>query len=91
VRNIGNETADNLSTTILVTGGILHRININTTCHGGCECDTTLMPNATATRCVRILGLGPIAITVSAKAVNAPEVSATATGFVIGPFVIIKK
>jgi hypothetical protein len=91
VRNIGNETAENLSTTILITGGILHRININVTCQGGCGCNQTLMPNATATRCVKTFGLGPIDITVSAKALNAPEVSATVTGFVIGPFVFIKK
>jgi hypothetical protein len=91
VRNIGNETAYNLSTTILATGGILNRININLTCNGGCGCNTTLMTNKTVTRCARIFGLGPIAITVSAKAVNAPKVSATATGFVIGTFIIIKK
>ncbi|HVQ00841.1 MAG TPA: hypothetical protein VMT57_04955 [Candidatus Thermoplasmatota archaeon] len=91
VRNIGNETAYNLTTTIHITGGILHRINITSTCNGGCGCNTTLTSNSTATRCVRVLGLGSIVITVSAKAVNAPEVTATATGFVIGHFVIINK
>ncbi len=90
VRNIGNETATNLSTTILVTGGFFHRININQTCQGSCGCNTTLLPNARVTRCANLFGLGIITMTFSAKAANAPEVSANATGRIMIFFVIIK-
>jgi len=91
VRNIGNETATNLSTTILATGGFFHRINVNQTCQGGCGCNTTLLPNATVTRCASLFGLGLVGMNFSAKAANALEVSATATGRIIFIFIIIQK
>jgi len=91
VRNIGNETATNLSTTILATGGIFNRINVNQTCQGGCGCNTTLLPNATVTRCASLFGLGLVDMTFSAKAANAPEVSATSTGRILIFFIFIQK
>ena len=90
ITNIGNETATNLSSTISIQGGILHRINVTSTCHGGCGCNTTLNPNKSVERSTRILGFGPIDITASAQAANAQKVEATATGFALGPLVVIK-
>jgi hypothetical protein len=91
VKNIGNDTALNLSTTIHITGGILHKINITQICDDNCGCNQAISPNATETRHADIFAFGPIDITVSTQATNALKITDTATGFVIGPLVIIKK
>ena len=79
---------------IVVKGGFLGRIDVIHICCGCCCCGTTLDPGAIKTESTReagiIFGFGPITITASAAAVNAAEVTSEATGFVIGPIVIIQ-
>ena len=94
VKNIGTEVAENISMIIDVKGGFLGRIDIIQTCSGCSSCGTTLEPGAIKTESTMeagvIFGFGPITIAASAAATNAPEVTLNATGFVIGPIVIVQ-
>ena len=93
IKNIGDYTAENVSSTISVNGGLLSGINLTHTCSGCSECENTLEPGAIKTESTRgaglIFGLGPIEITISTEAKNAEEVSVTENGFVIGPYISI--
>jgi 2-methylaconitate cis-trans-isomerase PrpF len=93
VKNIGTEIAEEIQIAIEVKGGFLGRIDILQVCSGCSSCGTTLDPEAIKTESTKeaglILGIGPITISASASALNAPEVTLDGTGFVIGPFVII--
>jgi len=95
VKNIGNSTAENITMTISVKGGILNRINITKVCNGCGNCSNSIQPNATKTESTleagRIMGFGPIIITASAEALNAARVNKTVNGFVLGFLVIITK
>jgi hypothetical protein len=94
VKNTGNETATNITTVIAVTGGLLQRINVTKICSGCGQCNNTILPGATKTESTSeagfILGIGPVTIATSAEALNAAKVTKTASGFVLGPFIIIK-
>ena len=94
VKNIGSEIAEEIEMTIEVKGGFLAGIDVLKVCSGCSSCGTTLDPGAIKTESTNeaglILGFGPITVAASASAINAPEVSLDATGFVIGPFVIIQ-
>ena len=94
IENIGDVTAEDIESSILVTGGILGRINVYHECTGCASCGTTLEPGAIKTETTKeaglILGIGPIDIELTAGATNAPAVTETASGFVIGMFVIIQ-
>ena len=84
IKNIGDTDATNVEWTITVTGGILGMIN--KTASGTA---TTLAPNAIeAISSGLVLGIGKIEIEITANADNAAEVTATKSGFVIGPLVI---
>jgi hypothetical protein len=93
VKNIGNETAENITMTISVKGGFLGRVNITKTCSGCGNCSNSLEPNATKTESTaeagRIIGFGPVVITTSAEATNAVKVEKTYNGFVLGILVIV--
>jgi hypothetical protein len=93
VKNIGDSTAEKITMSISVKGGILNRINIEKICDGCDACGTTLEPNAIKTESTaeagKIIGFGPITITASAAADNAEKVEKIYTGFVLGPFVIV--
>ncbi len=93
VKNIGEVTAEDISISIYVTGGILNNINIQHDCGGCSQCGTTLASGSTKTESTLeagfIVGIGNIEITVSATASNAIEVSKTIDALVIGPFIIL--
>lgn len=93
IKNVGDATAEGITSFISVTGGILGMINLVHTCSGCNSCGTTLEPGAIKTESTResgfIFGFGHIGITASAWADNANEVSVLLEGYVIGPFVII--
>ena len=85
ITNIGDAIAWELEWTITVQGGILDLINMNVT-------DTVpeLGVNESITVSSGIMfGFGPVKITATAKALNAPEVSDSIDGFIIFIFIII--
>jgi len=84
VKNIGEADANNLEYTMTVTGGILGLINKSVP-----GSKTTLASGATeAIGSGLILGLGKIAIEITANADNAAEVTVTKEAFVLGILVI---
>jgi hypothetical protein len=93
IKNTGNVTAENFTITLSVKGGILNNINITQICTGCGGCGTTILPGKTKSESTRetgiILGFGKIDIIVTAEAENADLVTEEATGFVLGPFVLI--
>lgn len=95
VKNIGNTTAENVSMTISVQGGILGKINVTKVCTGCGNCSNLIEPDATKTESTLeagvIIGFGPITISTSAEASNAEIVNKNYNGFVIGFLVIITK
>ncbi len=95
VKNIGNETAENITMIIAVKGGILGKINLTKICSGCGNCSNTIIPGAIKTESTAevgtIIGIGPITITVSVEASNAAKVEITFNGFVLGPLVLITK
>jgi hypothetical protein len=93
VKNIGNETAGNITMIISVKGGILGRVNLTKICSGCGNCTNSILPNATKTESTaeagRIIGFGPVVISASAEASNAAKVEKTYNGFVLGLLVIV--
>ncbi len=93
VKNIGNETAENITMCISVNGGLLGRINLTKICTGCGNCTNSILPNATKTENTaeagKIIGFGPLVITTSAEASNAAKVEKTFKGFVLGILVIV--
>jgi len=94
IENVGSITAEDITSSISVTGGILNKINVLHECSGCSSCGTTLEPGAIKTESTlesgTIFGFGPITIEVAAGASNADTVTMTLSGFVIGVFVIIQ-
>jgi hypothetical protein len=94
IENIGSITAENITSSISVTGGILNKIDVYHECSGCSSCGTTLEPGAIKTESTlesgMIFGLGPITIDITADALNADMVTVSAQGFVIGFLVIIQ-
>jgi hypothetical protein len=93
VENTGNAVASGITMTTTIQGGILNGIDLTHFC-GGCEdCGTTLGPGTIKTENTMeaglIMGFGPVQITCVAAAENAQEVSSEASGFVIGPMILI--
>ena len=93
VKNIGTETATDITIIMSVKGGIIGNIDILKECSGCSSCGTTLEPNAIKTENTGeeefIIGFGSIDIYISASASNAEEVTQSLKGLVIGPFVLI--
>ena len=94
VKNIGDSTAEDISISIYVYGGILNKIDIQHDCSGCSQCGTTLAAGSIKTENTLeagfIIGFGNVEITITASATNANEVSKIFHGLVIGPFIIIK-
>ncbi len=94
IENVGSITAENITSSISVTGGILNKINVLHECSGCSSCGTTLEPGAIKTESTLesgiIFGFGPITIDITAGALNADTVTMTVSGFVIGVFVLIQ-
>jgi hypothetical protein len=93
VKNIGTETAEEITMIISVKGGILGRVNLTKICSGCGNCTNSILPNATKTENTaeagKIIGFGPVVISASAEATNAAKVEKTYNGFVLGLFVIV--
>jgi len=93
VKNIGTETAEEITMIISVKGGILGRVNLTKICSGCGNCTNSILPNATKTENTaeagKIIGFGPVEISASAEASNAAKVEKTYNGFVLGLFVIV--
>lgn len=90
IKNVGGATVHAIDWTISVNGGLLGNINIES------ECDTCTEPLEVDEIFVErtdkfIFGFGSIEINATAKADDADEVTTKATGFVLGPFVIVIK
>lgn len=94
IENIGDITAENITSSISVKGGLLDKIDVYHECVGCSACGTTLEPGSIKTESTieagLILGIGPIDVDITAGASNANLITATASGFVIGIFVIIQ-
>ena len=93
VENTGNAVASGITITTIVQGGILNGIDLTHFCGGCSDCGTTLGSGSIKTENTLeaglIFGFGPVQITCIAEADNAQEVSAEASGFVIGPMILI--
>jgi len=93
VKNIGTETAEEITMIISVKGGILGRVNLTKICSGCGNCTNSILPNATKTESTaeagKIIGFGSVVISASAEASNAAKVEKTYNGFVLGLFVIV--
>lgn len=92
IQNIGDTVAEDVVSTISVTGGIFNRINVFQECSGCGQCNTSIPPGGMKQECTNqfIFGIGSIDIVATANATGLATVEETATGFVIGPFVIIQ-
>ncbi len=87
IKNVGEIAATNLEWNIEVTGGFLGRIDAD---EDGNK--SSLAVNATedaVTGSLGFLHLGPLKINVTAEADNADKVTAEATAFIVGPFVLM--
>jgi hypothetical protein len=93
IKNLGEVTAEGVTSTISVKGGIFDKINLAHACAGCSACGTTLDPGLTKTENTReagiLFGFGSVTITVTADAQNANEVTETMNGFVLGFLVIV--
>jgi hypothetical protein len=93
IKNVGDATAEGIASTISVVGGLMGGIDIVHICSGCSSCGTSLESGSIKTENTResgfIFGVGSIEITASAWADNADGVSVTASGYIIGPFIII--
>jgi hypothetical protein len=93
VKNIGESTAEGISISIAVSGGIFNNIDIQHDCGGCADCGTTIAVGSIKTENTLeagfIMGIGSIELTITASASNANEISETVNGLIIGPFIII--
>lgn len=93
IKNTGDTVAEDLTSTISVTGGLFNKIDIYHECSGCSDCGTTLDPGAIKTESTGesgfIFGLGRVDVFVSVSATNAGEVTQTLNGIVIGALVIM--
>ena len=93
IKNTGEVDAENFTITLSVKGGLLNNIDIFQECSGCSHCGTTIPPGQIKSESTResgiIIGFGKIDIIVTAEAENADLVTKEATGFVLGPFILI--
>lgn len=92
IQNTGDAVAEKVTSTISVKGGILNRIDIFKTCSGCGQCNNSIVPGGSKIECTDqlIIGIGSIDIIATANATDVATIEKTATGFVIGPFVIVQ-
>ena len=91
IQNTGDEIAEEIVSTIHVTGGLFNQINVYKECSGCGQCNTSLPPGEIKTECIDqfLLGIGSIHIIATVNASEVPTVEETASGFIIGPFVLL--
>jgi len=93
LKNIGNVTAEGITMTISVKGGLLGRVNLTKICSGCGNCSNSILPNGTKTESTaeagNIIEFGPVVISAAAEATNAAKVEKTYNGFVLGILVIV--
>jgi hypothetical protein len=93
IENTGNVDAVNFTITLSAKGGLLNNIDIFHECKGCASCSPIIPAGSIKSESTRgsglILGFGQIDIIVTAEAENADLVTKEATGFVLGPIVII--
>lgn len=94
IKNSGNVEAENFRITISVKGGFLNNIDAFQDCSGCGNCGTTIPVGEIKIESTKesgnIIGFGSIDVIVTAEAENAELVTKETTGFVIGPYIIIK-
>ena len=92
IKNNGNTTAEDVISTISVTGGLFNQIDSYKVCSGCTSCNTSIAPGETKTECTDqfIFGIGPVDIIATANATGLPSIEKTTTGFVLGPFILVK-
>lgn len=84
VSNIGGNDATNVEWTMKATGGLLKRVNASATGTSPTLAAGSSLPISLP----MFIGFGKISIVITAKAVNAVQVSATKSAFLLGPFVL---
>ena len=92
ITNTGDTVAEDVVSTISVSGGLLNRIDVYKQCSGCGQCNSSILPGEVKTECTDqfIFGLGGLDIVATANATGVSTVEQTAQGFIIGPFVIIQ-
>ena len=95
IKNIGNNRAEGIVSTINIKGGLFSKINLTHLCKECIDCGTILEPGSIKTESTGksglIFGIGAVEVTVSTWATNADKVEVVNTGYVIGLFVIVNK
>ena len=93
IKNLGEVTAEGVTSSISVQGGLFDKINLAHACTGCSACGTTLDPDLTKTENTReagmVFGFGSVTITVTVDAENANKVTEVVDGFVLGFLVIV--
>lgn len=94
INNVGRYTAKNVTSTIAIKGGLLSGINVNHSCSGCDQCNSSINPGEQKTETSLeggfIFGIGSIDILLSVSADNAETINLSKTGLVIGPIIIIE-
>jgi hypothetical protein len=84
VSNIGVNDATNVEWTMKATGGLLKRVNASATGTSATLTAGSVLPISLG----MFIGFGKISIVITAKALNAVQVSTTKSAFLLGPFVL---
>ncbi len=94
IKNVRSETAIEIATTTIVTGGLFNSIDLTHECSGCSVCGSTLDAGAIKSESTReagfLFGIGTITIYVNARAKNADAVSTSVQATILGPFIILK-
>lgn len=94
IKNTGSVDAENFRITLSVKGGFLNKIDVFQDCSGCGNCGTTIPVGEIKFESTKesgnIIGFGQVDIIVTAEAENADLVTREATGFVLGPCIIIR-
>jgi len=84
VQNVGDAVALNVDWSIVVTGGLLGKVNKTATATVATLAAGAITPMSLG----MFIGFGKISIVISAHASNAIAVSATKSAFLLGPLVV---
>ena len=91
IKNVGDEVAEQVVSTISVKGGIFNRIDVFKLCSGCGQCNNSIPPDGFKEECTDqfIFGFGSVDIVATVNATGVSTVEKTASAFVIGPLVIV--
>ena len=92
ITNTGDVVAEEVVSTISVSGGLYNRIDVYKQCSGCGQCNSSILPGEVKTECTDqfIFGFGALDISATANATGVSTVEQTAQGFIIGPFLLIQ-